>query len=118
MKTLILGASTNQSRYSNMAALSLLRRGFKIELLGKDKGEVSGIPIKQDIAEIHDIDTVTLYLNPSHQASYQDFILNLKPRRVIFNPGTENPEFQEKLAKNNIEPIEACTLVMLSTGEY
>lgn len=118
MKTLILGASSKHHRYSNMAALSLLRRGFKIELVGKDKGEVSGIPIKQNIAEVSDIDTITLYLNPMHQTNYQDFILNLKPRRVIFNPGTENPAFQQKLIENNIEAIEACTLVMLSTGEY
>lgn len=119
MKTLILGASTNESRYSNMAAKSLLRKGHTIEMLGRDSGEVGGVEIQQETEAISkDIDTVTLYVNPVLQAKYEDYIIGLKPRRVIFNPGTENDSFEQKLIQNNIEPIEACTLVLLSIGEY
>jgi predicted CoA-binding protein len=118
MKTLVLGASTNPSRYSNMATLSLLRHKHQVELIGKDKGNIEGIEIENNIEKAKDIDTVTLYINPKVQENYQEAILNLKPRRVIFNPGTENPILQNKLTENGIEAVEACTLVMLSTNQY
>ena len=117
-KTLVIGASTDPSRYSFLAAKSLLRHQHKIELLGRNEGKIGENEIKTGKPSLEDIDTITLYLNPKHQAEYYDYLLGLKPRRVIFNPGTENTEFEELLSQNNIESIEACTLVMLSTGQY
>ncbi len=116
--TLIIGASTDASRYSFMAANRLLNNNHEIEMIGKATGEIREHQIQTGKPHFEAIDTVTLYLNPTRQAEYYDYILNLKPRRVIFNPGTENPEFEAILSKNNIEPIEACTLVMLSIGNY
>jgi uncharacterized protein len=118
MKTLIIGASTDPSRYSFLAANKLVKYGHKIELLGRNEGTVAEQEIKTSKPKLKDIDTVTMYVNPKHQAEYYDYVVGLKPRRVIFNPGAENAEFEEILTKNNIEPIEACTLVMLSTGQY
>ena len=117
-KTLVIGASTDTGRYSFLAANSLLKHQHKIELLGRTEGKIGENEIKIGKPALDDIDTVTMYVNPKHQAEYYDYIVGLKPRRVIFNPGTENAEFEELLTENNIEPIEACTLVMLSTGQY
>ncbi|WP_367916206.1 CoA-binding protein [Leadbetterella sp. DM7] len=118
-KTLIIGASPNPSRYAYLAAERLLNHGIAIELLGRRKGEVSGQPIKTLPSEIsRDIHTVTLYLSEQNQKEYEDFILSLKPVRVIFNPGAENPAFAARLSENGIEAVEGCTLVMLSTGQY
>ena len=117
-KTLVIGASTDPSRYAFLAANSLLRHQHKIELLGKKEGKIGENEIKTGKPALENIDTVTLYLNPKHQTEYYDYIVALKPRRVIFNPGAENAEFEEILTQNNIEPIQACTLVMLSTGQY
>ncbi len=117
-KTLIIGASTDPSRYAFLAANSLLKHQHKIELLGRDEGVIGENEIKTGKPKLKNIDTVTMYVGPKNQAEYYDYVLALKPRRVIFNPGTENTEFEELLTKNNIEPIEACTLVMLSTGQY
>lgn len=118
--TLVIGASENTDRYANMAVRSLVSHGKSVAALGLKPGEILGIPIQTEMSadSYTDIDTVTLYLNPKRQEAYYDFILALKPRRVIFNPGTENSLFQQMLAANQIEPIEACTLVMLSTGQY
>lgn len=118
MKTLIIGASTDPSRYAYLAANKLLNHGHDIELLGRNSGEIKGNQIETEKKALEDIDTVTLYVNPKVQPEYYDYVLGLKPRRVIFNPGTENTEFETLLEKNNIEPIEACTLVMLSTGQF
>lgn len=118
MKTLIIGASTDPSRYAFLAANKLLNHGHDIELLGRNSGEIKGNQIETEKKAFEDIDTVTLYVNPKVQPEYYDYIVGLKPRRVIFNPGTENDEFEALLEKNNIEPIEACTLVMLSTGQF
>ena len=117
-KTLVLGASENPSRYSNMAVKKLLSKGQSVMALGKVKGNVDGVEILTEKPDTDEIDTVTLYLNPLHQQPYYDYILSLKPRRIIFNPGTENEELESLAQKNGIEPIEACTLVMLSTGQY
>lgn len=118
-KTLIIGASTNPDRYAFMAAEKLLKYGHEIELLGKKKGEVSGNIIKNYSEEISkDIDTVTMYLSAKNQEEYEPFILELKPKRIIFNPGAENEVFAQKLEKEGIETVEGCTLVMLQTGQF
>lgn len=117
-KTLIIGASTNPARYSYLAADRLKQHGHSFELVGRDRGEVFGEPIKPDMQGIDDIDTVTLYINPLIQEQYYDKIIELKPKRIIFNPGTENLEFENLAKENGIETIEACTLVMLGSGQY
>jgi uncharacterized protein len=117
-KTLVIGASTDPSRYSFLAANSLLKHHHKIELLGRNEGKIAEHEIKTGKPSLTNIDTVTMYVSPKHQAEFYDYVVALKPRRVIFNPGTENAEFEEILTKNYIESIEACTLVMLSTGQY
>ena len=118
MKTLIIGASNNPERYFYKAADKLLNHGHEIELLGLRADEVFGQTIDTEKKQYPDIDTVTLYVGPQHQPEYYDYIVSLKPRRVIFNPGTENEEFYEILKKNNIESEVACTLVLLATGQY
>ena len=117
-KTLVLGASENPSRYSNMAMLRLQQHGHPVVAVGKTGGSVNGMEILKTPPAADDIDTVTLYLNPDHQKAYYDYILSLHPRRIIFNPGTENPELEDMAAANGIKPVEACTLVMLGTGQY
>lgn len=118
-KTLVLGATENPSRYANMAIRKLRNYGHEVAAVGRREGEVLDVPIETDVAtHTDDIDTVTLYLNPNNQQPYYDYLLSLNPRRVIFNPGTENPELENKLRAIGTEPIEACTLVMLSTGQY
>jgi len=117
-KTLVLGATTNMQRYAYMAAIELLEHGHQVVLIGKDKGEIEGQVIQNEWYTGHDIDTVTLYLNPSNQKEYYKRLLDLKPKRVIFNPGTVNPELTSLLEKQGIECENACTLVMLSTKQY
>nr|WP_299345231.1 CoA-binding protein [Allomuricauda sp.] len=117
-KTLVFGASPNPSRYSNIAISRLVENGIETEAFGVRSGTVSGIEIKNKLNEFQNIDTVTLYLNPKRQEEYYDYILALKPKRVIFNPGTENPEFGTILNDNGIEVENACTLVLLATGQY
>ena len=117
-KTLIIGASNNPARYSYRAAQMLTSKGHAIVNVGIKSGEVSGVPIEKPGVIHSDIDTVTLYIGPALQTDYFDYILKTNPKRVIFNPGTENAVLEDFLIKNNIEPIEACTLVMLSTGQY
>lgn len=117
-KTLILGASPNPSRYANLAAHRLVAHGHPIINVGIKQGEVAGVPIEKP-EQIHtDLDTITLYLGPQNQPEYYDYIIKSKPRRLIFNPGTENPELEELAEANGIETTEACTLVLLSTGQY
>lgn len=118
-RTLVFGASTNPARYANMATHRLLSHGHEVELLGRRPGEVAGHPVRTVTSEIsRDIHTVTMYLSEENQKDYENYILNLKPQRVIFNPGAENPDFEERLKAAGIEPIEACTLVMLATGQF
>lgn len=117
-KTLVIGASTDPSRYAYLAANRLVSHKHEIELLGVKEGVVAGKEINTKKENFEDIDTVTLYVNPQRQSDYFDYVADLKPRRVIFNPGTENPVFEDFLTEKGIEPIEACTLVMLSTGQY
>ncbi len=117
-KTLIIGASTNPSRYAYLACQKLLSFGHPVVLLGRKMGFVLGQEIFDTKTVWSDIDTVTLYINPTNQPEYYDYIISLNPKRVIFNPGTENPEFENILISKNIIPVEACTLVLLSTGQF
>jgi predicted CoA-binding protein len=117
-KTLVLGASLKRSRYSNLAVNRLVDKNIETEAFGLRAGEIRGIPIKTDFGDFQDIHTITLYVGARHQPEYVDNILQLKPKRVIFNPGTENPELYEILRKNGIEVDVACTLVLLATGQY
>ncbi len=117
-KTLVLGASENPDRYSNKAILALQRKGQEILAVGKKAGNVNGTDISSAPVQTEDVETVTLYLNPHNQLPYYDYILSLKPKRIIFNPGTENGELERMAAKEGISVLESCTLVMLSTGQY
>ncbi len=117
-KTLVLGASANPNRYSYLAINKLKSRSHDVVAIGKRKGIVNGIVIETEHEPVKDIDTVTMYLNQTNQKQYYDYILSLNPKRIIFNPGAENEEL-EKLAKDKgIQTMEACTLVLLSTGQY
>ncbi len=120
MKTVIIGATPNPSRYAYLAAEMLTEYDHEFVPVGIKKGELFGkeildIRTKPPVA---DVDTVTMYIGPQHQPEWYEYIIGLKPRRIIFNPGTENYEFETLARENNIEPIEACTLVMLRTGQY
>ncbi|HXS35486.1 MAG TPA: CoA-binding protein [Flavipsychrobacter sp.] len=117
-KTLVIGASENPQRYSNMAVLRLQAKGYKVVAIGNRKGKVENVEIITEHPQREDIGTVTLYLNPTNQKAYYDYIISLKPNRIIFNPGTENEELERLALKEGINVLEACTLVMLSTGQY
>ena len=116
--TLVIGASLKPERYSNIAIKRLINYGHEVRAFGLKVGEVAGVKIDTELMPYKDIDTITLYLNPKRQELYYNYIVGLKPRRVIFNPGTENPEFYNLLKQNNIEFEVACTLVLLGTGQY
>ena len=116
--TLVLGASLNPSRYSNIAILKLRANKIPVIALGLKKGVVGDVVIDTERKQFNDIDTVTLYVNPSRQKEYYQYIISLQPRRVIFNPGTENSELMELLHSNDIESEVACTLVLLSLKKY
>ena len=117
-KTLVLGASDNPSRYSFLAINRLRNQGHPVVAIGKKNSIVADVKIEKEKKDWKGIDTVTLYLNPLHQQEYYDYILSLKPKRIIFNPGAENDELADLAIKNGITPIEACTLVLLSTNQY
>jgi hypothetical protein len=117
-KTLVLGASIIPSRYSNIAIKRLLEHKFEVEAIGNKKGIVSGVQIHTSQKDFKDIDTVTIYLNAKNQEAYYNYIINLNPRRVIFNPGAENDAFQQMLTNHNIASETSCTLVLLSVGQY
>lgn len=117
-KTLVLGASSNPARYSYLAVQRLRAHNHPVIAIGRRIGRVADVDISKDHSRENDIDTVTLYLNPKNQVEYYDYILGLHPKRIIFNPGTENNELIEKAKENSIQPVVACTLVMLSTGQY
>jgi predicted CoA-binding protein len=117
-KTMVLGASGNPARYSYLAINRLRAHDHPVVAVGKRNTQVGDVPISTDHIPERDIDTITLYLNPKNQVEYYDYILNLNPKRIIFNPGTENDELIKKARENNIKPVIGCTLVMLSTGQY
>ena len=117
-KTLVLGASENTARYSNMVINKLIGSEHSVVAIGQKEGEVEGVKIQTKQIPFTNIHTVTLYLNPSRQRDYYNYIVSLQPKRVVFNPGTENPEFYQLLKLNNIQVEIACTLVLLSTKQY
>lgn len=117
-KTIVLGASPNPSRYSYLAVSRLAASGHSVTAIGKRIGKINDVDITIEHPNEKNVDTVTLYLNPANQKQYYDYIISLHPKRLIFNPGTENDELAELADDNNIEALEACTLVLLSTGQY
>ncbi|MGX7668069.1 CoA-binding protein [Flavobacterium pedocola] len=118
MKTLVIGASDHQERYSFLAVNSLLRHNHEVVAIGGHKGQIENVVIETEKQPFQDVHTVTIYLNPLRQQEYYEYVVGLKPERVIFNPGTENPEFFQVLFKNNIPFETACTLVLLSTNQF
>jgi predicted CoA-binding protein len=118
MKVLVYGASTNPSRYAYIATELLLQHGHEVSLVGIKKGEVLGLTIQQDQPLLEEIDTVTLYVGLANQDGLIDYLVSLNPRRVIFNPGTENSVLEKALQNKGIEVEEACTLVLLHTGQF
>jgi predicted CoA-binding protein len=119
-KTVVVGASPNRGRYAWIASEMLLEYGHPIVPLGIRSGEIAGVPIV-DIRtkpQIKDVDTITLYLSPAHQEEWYDYLIDLKPKRMIFNPGTENDEFERRAREAGIETVEACTMVLLRSRQY
>ena len=117
-KTLVIGASDNPSRYSYLAIQRLRNHGHPVVAIGRRTSQVADVTIGTGTPALRDIDTVTLYLNPEHQRDFYNYILSLQPRRIIFNPGTENEELEDLAKAKGIAVMEACTLVMLSTNQY
>ncbi|MGG9960249.1 CoA-binding protein [Ferruginibacter sp. SUN106] len=117
-KTLVIGASENPARYSNLAVKKLTAHQHPVIALGKKRGAIDNTIIETEKKPFEDIDTVTLYVNPLHQKEYYDYIFSLHPRRIIFNPGAENDELADLATEKGIVAQEACTLVLLSTGQY
>lgn len=119
-KTVIIGATTDRSRYAYIAASMLTSYRHEIVPIGIKKGDLFGTPIR-DIYEkpaVKDVDTITLYIGPQRQPEWYNYLLSLKPKRIIFNPGTENDDFEKMASDNGIEVVHGCTLVMLRSGEY
>lgn len=117
-KTLVFGASTNPSRYSYLAINKLVSHGHDVVAYGLKEGVVAGIKIDTELLEYDEVDTITLYMNPQRQREFYEYLMSLQPNRVIFNPGTENPEFYKLLRENNIQFEQACTLILLSINQY
>lgn len=117
-KTLVLGATDNPAKYAYLATERLLNHEHEVVPVGRKESEVLGLKIMTGQPAVENIDTVTLYLNPVNQQPYYDYILSLKPKRIIFNPGTENPELEKMAKEKGIQALEACTLVMLSTNQF
>jgi predicted CoA-binding protein len=116
--TVVIGASENPSRYSQMAIRSLKIHDEPVAAVGLKDGEFEGVKIHGDRPHFENVETITLYVGPQHQPAWFDYIISLKPKRVIFNPGTENGEFFDLCKEHKIEVVIACTLVMLSIGNY
>ncbi|GAB4134752.1 MAG: CoA-binding protein [Bacteroidia bacterium] len=117
-KTIVIGASDNPDRYSYRAVRMLKHFGHEVIPVGIRKGAIDGLDIMTDRPAVQDVDTVSLYVGPANQPAWYDYILSLKPKRIIFNPGTENQELEQKAKEAGIETLEACTLVMLSVGNF
>jgi predicted CoA-binding protein len=117
-KTLVLGATTKPERYAFRAINALVEKGHTVLAIGQNTGEVAGVKIYTKAIPVKNIDTITLYLNPARQRDYYNYIVEAQPRRVIFNPGSENPELYQLLELNNIKAEVACTLVLLATNQY
>jgi uncharacterized protein len=117
-KTLVLGATTKPDRYAYKAISMLVEKGHSVLAIGQNAGEVAGIKIQTKQIPLKNIDTITLYINQARQRDYYNYIVETQPKRVIFNPGTENPELYQLLELNNIKAEVACTLVLLTTNQY
>lgn len=117
-KTLVFGASIRPHRYSNFAITRLVNSGNEVVAFGLRKGIVSGVEIDTDLVQYNDIHTITMYMNARRQKEFYEYLIGLKPKRIIFNPGAENPEFYALLKENGINYESACTLVLLSTDQY
>jgi uncharacterized protein len=117
-KTIVFGASPNRERYAYKATKKLKDNGYNVIPVGIKRGDIDGIIIRNDTPQVKDVDTITLYLSPNNQKIYYDYILSLKPKRIIFNPGTENIELIGLAKAKGIETELACTLVLLSLGNY
>ncbi len=117
-KTLVIGGSPKPERYSNKAIFKLLSYGHPVESIGLKEAKVESVNIRVGAPKIDDIHTVTMYVGAQRQAEYYDYILSLKPSRIIFNPGTENPGFAVQAKNNGIEVVENCTLIMLDYGLF
>lgn len=117
-KTMVIGASENTERYSNRVTRMLHDQNIPVVAIGLKAGEIDGVKIQTGLPKVNEVGTVTLYIGPAHQPQYYDYVIGIKPERVIFNPGTENPEFKKKVKKAGIEVLEACTLTMLTIGNY
>lgn len=117
-KVIVLGASLDNSRYSNMAIKKLKLKEYDVIGIGSRAGEVEGISILTQPKYINDVHTVTIYLNPMNQRSYYDYVFEIKPERIIFNPGAENKEFEILLDSQQISFAKACTLVMLGLNQF
>ena len=119
-KTVIVGATPNTTRYAYMAAERLTAHDHEIIPIGIKKGQVFGkeiLPIRE-FPIIADVDTITMYVGPKHQGEYYEYLLGLNPKRIIFNPGTENQEFMDMAEERGVEVVPGCTLVMLRVGNY
>jgi uncharacterized protein len=117
-RTVVLGASNNPGRYAFIATLRLHAYGHEVFPVGIKTGDIKGIPILNNKPHLENVDTITLYIGPQHQPSWYDYIFSLNPKRIIFNPGTENDWLMQQAEERGIEAIEGCTLIMLSVGNY
>lgn len=117
-KTLVFGASLNPGRYSNIAIHRLLTYDHDVVAFGMKAGEVGNVEIDTELKSFQDVDTITLYMNPKRQEPFYDYLISLNPKRIIFNPGTENPTFYKLLREAHIPFEVACTLVLLGTNQY
>lgn len=117
-RTLVLGASVKPERYSYKAVVALVNHGHEVIPVGLRDGKIAGVEIKKGTPKMSQVDTISLYLSARNQVGYYDYILKSKPKRVILNPGTENLELEKLLDQRKISYQHACTLVLLSTGQY
>jgi len=116
---MVFGASPNPSRYSHLAVRQLRNNGIEVVALGRRPGQIEDTIIQTEYpAKIDGLHTISLYLGAKHQPEYYDYLIGLKPKRILFNPGTENYDFVERLKKEGIEAEMACTLALLSIGAY
>ncbi|MFW5758978.1 MAG: CoA-binding protein [Bacteroidota bacterium] len=116
--TLVLGASPSPTRYAYKAVKKLTKYGHKVVAIGKVEAEIDSVKIVKEMVEIPDLHTVTIYLNPGKQEPYLDYIMGLKPKRIIFNPGSYNSKLEKMAEQQGIEVLEDCTLIMLDTDEF
>jgi uncharacterized protein len=117
-KTVVLGASENRERYSNMAVRKLIANNHPVIAIGIRHGVIENVPIVEELLPHSVVDTITLYLSEKNQKKYYNYIFSLSPKRIIFNPGTENDELEQLAIEKGIKTMNACTLVLLATGQY